>query len=96
MVAATQHREQRAHDRFGIAMDAMIEGEQARTHDLSATGLLLQSRWRAPVGRVVWVTLAFWGGGRSRRVGCYARVMRIQAHGEGYDIALRLAKPLFG
>lgn len=96
MVAAAQHGDQRDHDRFGVAMDATIDGEPARTHDLSATGVFLQAWCRPPVGSVVWVAVAFQAAGRPQRLGCYARVVRIQRAGDSYNIALRLTKPLFG
>ena len=96
MVATTQHWKQRTHERFGVAMDATIDGEPARTHDVSAGGVLLQAQCRPPLGAVVWVALAFQAAGRAQRLGCYARVLRVQRAGDSYTIALRLTKSLFG
>jgi hypothetical protein len=96
MALATRHWNQRAHDRFGIAMDATVEGEPARTHDLSVAGILLETQFRPPVGAIVWVAVAFQAAGRSQRLGCYARVLRVQSAGDNYVIALGLTKSLFG
>jgi len=96
MVSAMQHWSPRAHDRFGIAMDATVDGEPARTHDLSAGGVLLQAACRLPIGAIVWVNVAFQAAGRPQRLGCYARVLRVRPAGESYNIALRLCKSLLG
>jgi hypothetical protein len=96
MVAATRHWIRRAHVRFAIAMDATVDGEPARTHDLSEAGMLVQAQTRLPPGAIVWVAVAFHAAGRAQRVGCYARVLRVQSAGADCNIALQLTKPLFG
>jgi hypothetical protein len=93
---ATGHWVQRAHVRFAIAMDATVDGEPARTHDLSEAGMLVQAQCRPPTGSIVWVAVAFHAAGRAQRLGCYARVLRVQAAGDDCNIALQLTKPLFG
>ncbi len=87
--------DQRVQNRFGIAMAITIDGEQGRTHDLSAQGVLLETQLRPLVGATVALGLSFPAAGRTRQLGCRGRVVRVEPHGDAYNVAVKLSEPLF-
>jgi len=86
---------QRSAQRFGLALPVTMEGEECASHDISATGVLLESPGPADVGAQVSLTLQYRTGGRDMDLGCTGRVVRVERHGDNYNIAVRLDRPLF-
>ena len=87
--------EQRAAQRFGLALRLTVEGGEGATHDLSATGLYFQSDRGYVVGERIELVLEFPGAKRVYPLTCEAQVVRVTAAGEGFNIAVRLLTPLF-
>ena len=87
--------EQRAAQRFGVALRLTIEGDEGATHDLSATGLYFQSDRSYEVGASMELVLEFPGAGRTHPLTCEAQVVRVTPAGDGFNIAVRLLTPLF-
>ena len=86
---------QRSAERFGLALPITMEGEECSSHDISATGVLLESPAAPALGACVSLTLQYRAEGRDFRVDCSGEVVRVERHGDNYNIAVRLAEPLF-
>jgi hypothetical protein len=86
---------QRSADRFGLALPITMEGEECACHDISATGVLLESSQAPELGAHVALSLQYEADGRPFRVDCRGKVVRVERHGENFTIAVRLDEPLF-
>lgn len=95
MPPAASLPDQRSSDRFGLALPITLEGEECASHDLSATGLLVESGRALAVGDEVSLTLEMPEEGGNARLACRGRVVRIQQLAGGYNIGLRLTLPLY-
>jgi hypothetical protein len=89
-----QHR-QRSAERFGLALPITMEGEECASHDISATGVLLEAAAAPAVGSSVALTLQYRSEGREFSLDCSGDVVRVERHGDNYNIAVRLHQPLF-
>lgn len=87
--------EQRAAQRYGLALRLTVEGGEGVTHDLSATGLYFESDRGYEVGNRIALVLEFPGAKRVYPLTCKAKVVRVKAAGEGFNVAVRLLTPLF-
>ena len=87
--------EQRAAQRFGVAVRLTIDGDEGATHDLSATGLYFQSERSYELGASLELVLEFPGAGRTHPLTCEAQVVRVTPAGDGFNIAVRLLTALF-
>ena len=87
--------EQRAAQRFGLALRLTVDGGEGATHDLSATGLYFESDRGYKVGERIELVLEFPGAQRVYPLTCEAEVVRVSAVGQGFNIAVRLLTPLF-
>jgi hypothetical protein len=86
---------QRSADRFGLALPITMEGEECACHDISATGVLLESSQAPALGTQVELSLQYQAEGRPFSVDCRGQVVRVERHGENFNIAVRLDEPLF-
>ena len=86
---------QRSAERFGLALPITMEGEECSSHDISATGVLLEASQAPALGASVALTLQYRCDGREFSLDCRGEVVRVERHGENYNIAVRLAEPLF-
>ncbi len=87
---------QRSAERFGLALPITMEGEPCASHDISATGLLLESPVAAEVGASVALTLQYRAEDhQQRRMEFSGEVVRVERHGDNFNIAVRLHQPLF-
>ena len=87
--------EQRAAQRFGMAVRLTIDGDEGATHDLSATGLHFQSDRSYELGASMELVLEFPDAGRMHPLTCEAQVVRVTPAGDGFNIGVRLLTPLF-
>lgn len=87
--------DQRAAQRFGLALRLTIDGDEGATHDLSATGLYFASETAYVPGQTITMVLEFPGVAGTRKLGCEAEVVRVTPVGEGFNVAVRLLTPLF-
>jgi hypothetical protein len=87
--------DQRAAQRFGVALRLTIDGEEGATHDLSATGLYFASDTAYVAGQTVTLVLEFPGLAGPRKLGCEAEVVRVTPVEQGFNVAVRLLTPLF-
>ncbi|MBA3594224.1 MAG: PilZ domain-containing protein [Pseudomonadota bacterium] len=88
-------QDQRAAQRFGLAVRVTVEGGEGATHDISATGLYFASDTSYVPGQVIEMVLEFPGAKRTRQLTCEAEVVRVTPVGEGFNVAVRLVTPLF-
>jgi hypothetical protein len=95
MQAAPSTRHPRSSDRFGLVLPITLEGEEGSTHDVSATGILLELHAAPPVGSDVALMLQYEAGGVEHQLACRGEVIRVEPHGDSFNIAVRLSKPLF-
>jgi len=95
MQAAPVNRFPRSADRYGLVLPITLEGEEGSTHDVSATGVLLELRAAPPVGSNVALTLQYEADGIEHQLACRGVVTRVEPHGDTFNIAVRLSKPLF-
>jgi hypothetical protein len=86
---------QRSAERFGLALPITMEGEECSSHDISATGVLLESSAAPALGATVSLMLQYRTEGREFSLDCVGEVVRVERHGDNYNIAVRLAEPLF-
>ncbi len=86
---------QRAAERFGLALPITMEGEECASHDISATGVLLECPAAPELGATVSLTLQYRAEGQDFSLDCLGEVVRVERHGENYNIAVRLSEPLF-
>lgn len=89
-----QHRPRSA-ERFGLALPITMEGEECASHDISATGVLLECPAAPELGAAVALILQYKAEGRDFNLECSGDVVRVERHGENYNIAVRLHQPLF-
>lgn len=87
--------DQRAAQRFGVALRLTIEGDEGATHDLSATGLYFASEAAYVPGQTLTMVLEFPGVAGIRKLGCEAEVVRVTPAGQDFNVAVRLLTPLF-
>lgn len=87
--------DQRAAQRFGIALRLTVEGDEGATHDLSATGLYFASETAYVQGQTLSMVLEFPGATGTRNLACEAEVVRVTTVGDGFNVAVRLLTPLF-
>ena len=87
--------EQRAAQRFGVALRMTVDGDEGATHDLSATGIYFESDRSYPLGERIELVLEFPSANRVYPLTCEAEVVRVSAVGERFNIAVRLLTPLF-
>jgi len=86
---------QRSAQRFGLALPITMEGEECASHDISATGVLLEAPAAPSLGSRVSLTLQYRAEGRDLSMDCAGRVVRVERHGDNYNIAVRLERPLY-
>jgi hypothetical protein len=89
------NRQPRSADRFGLVLPITMEGEEGSTHDLSATGVLLESPSAQDVGQHVALKLQYRARGQDRQIECSGEVVRVERAGDSFNIAVRLFQPLF-
>ncbi len=87
--------DQRAAQRFGVALRLTVDGEEGATHDLSATGLYFASDVAYVPGQTITMVLEFPGLAGTRKLGCEAEVVRVTPVEQGFNVAVRLLTPLF-
>jgi hypothetical protein len=95
MPASAPAPDQRSSQRFGLALPITMEGEDCASHDLSATGLLLEAPSAPLVGATVDLTLEYEARGQACSLACQGQVVRVERLPRGYNIGVRLNEPLF-
>lgn len=85
----------RSADRFGLVLPITMEGEEGTIHDMSSTGLLVESSSAPAMGSQVSLSLRYQAGGREHQLDCIGQVVRVEQHGDGFNIAVQLSEPLF-
>ena len=86
---------QRSAERFGLALPITMEGEECACHDISATGVLLEAPQAQEVGAQVALSLQYDLAGTPFHLDCRGRVVRVEQHGDTFNIAVKLDQPLF-
>lgn len=90
-VPLRRREDRRAAERFVASMPASVNGGEATTQDLSATGLsFVVDRPYAPGDRID-VTIEYLLDGHHYPLQCEAEVVRVQQGPQGYTIGARLA-----
>ncbi|GAB3479529.1 PilZ domain-containing protein [Polaromonas eurypsychrophila] len=87
--------DQRAAQRFGLALRLTVDGGEGATHDLSATGLYFASATRYLPGQAIEMVLEFPGTTGTRKLSCKAEVVRVTPVAREFNVAVRLLAPLF-
>ncbi|MCC2677029.1 MAG: hypothetical protein K0R58_3976 [Ramlibacter sp.] len=82
--------ERRASDRFVAAMPVQVDGEEATTRDLSASGLSFESERSYEVGSRIDVVVEYILDGHHYPLRCQAEVVRVQPSGAAFTIGARL------
>ena len=96
LASATGPMDQRAGDRFGIALPITMEGIEGESHDISETGILFETAAAAEprVGAKIDMTLEYSMDGHDYRAQCEAEVVRVERVGSKVNVAARLLTPL--
>ncbi len=87
--------DQRTRQRYALALPITMEGEEGLTHDLSADGILFEARRRPALGARVALSLQYRADDAECRLRCDGEVVRVERHGDGFNIAVKLSRPLF-
>lgn len=87
--------DQRAAQRFGLALRLTVDGDEGATHDLSATGLYFASDTPYAPGQTLAMVLDVPDGTGTRQLNCEAEVVRVTPVEQGFNVAVRLLTPLF-
>jgi hypothetical protein len=87
--------DKRSAERFAVPLPITLEGEEALVHDLSSTGLMLEAATAPEIGAEVGLKLQYLMDGRDFHLSFRAEVVRVEQHGDKYNIAMRLHEPLF-
>lgn len=87
--------DQRAAQRFGLALRLTVDGAEGATHDLSATGLYFASDTRYAPGQTLAMVLDVPGNSGTRQLNCEAEVVRVTSVEQGFNVAVRLLTPLY-
>ena len=98
-MAANAHlqagREQRRADRFDTGLPVRVGGGSGRTHNISAHGIYFETDTRQEPGSLVNFTVEFTLNGRTHRLLCEGKVVRVEPRGDRVGVAARLLAPLF-
>lgn len=90
--------DQRAGERFGIALPLTLEGGavHGETLDISETGILFETAAQAQpaVGATIELTLQHSLDGHEYRTRCAVEVVRVERVGDKVNVAARLLAPL--
>jgi hypothetical protein len=82
--------------RFGLALPITMEGTtDAFTHDISPDGILFEAESPPELGAVVSLQLSYRVGTRDFGLVREGKVVRVERHGDNYNVAVRLSRPLF-
>lgn len=87
--------DKRLAERFGLALPITLEGEEGATHDLSASGVLFESSYAPEIGAQVDLNLQYLVDGHHFNLACRGEVVRVERHGDNFNIAVHLSPPLF-
>lgn len=87
--------EQRLSERLAVGLPCTIDGQQAQTNDLSATGLSFESKTCHAVGDVIQMTVRYGLDGHNVLLPCDVEVVRMEPEGDHFNIGARLIRPFF-
>ena len=86
--------DQRASERYGIALPITMEDAEGETLDISETGILFETGSEPQLGARIDLTLQYTLDGKLYLVGCEAEVVRVERVGDKVNVATRLLSPL--
>ena len=85
----------RAAARFDTALAVDLEGQSARTRNISATGVFFETDVELPIGSLLNLSVQFTQGGRQHWLQCEGKVVRV-THSDGHTgVAAELLTPFF-
>jgi hypothetical protein len=91
----TSPNDHRTAARFDAALVIDVQGLQAKTRNISATGVYFETDVDLPLGSVLNLNVQFTQGGRKHWLACEGRVVRVtQADGQ-HGVAAELLTPFF-
>ena len=93
--ASRRTREQRRFCRFDTALPVSLEGGAGRTHNVSAHGIYFETDVQQRVGSFVNLTVEFTLHGRTHRLLCEGKVLRVDDRDGRVGVAARLVSPFF-
>jgi hypothetical protein len=85
----------RAAARFDTVMALEVEGIEAWTRNISATGVYFETEAQPPLGALLNLSLAFTRGGRKHWLLCEGKVVRVSPKNDRVGVAARLLTPFF-
>lgn len=92
---STAAQEQRTAVRFDTSMPVEINGAPGATHNISAHGVYFETDLQQQIGSLVNFTVEFQLHGRTHRLLCEGKVVRVDRHGDRIGVAARLVAPFF-
>lgn len=93
--AALRASEQRAAVRFDTSMPVRIAGAEGATHNISAHGVYFETDVQQRIGSLVNLTVEYTLYGRTHRLQCEAKVVRVDRQDGRIGVAARLLAPFF-
>ena len=86
----------RAAARFDTALEVDMEGLEARTRNISASGVFFETAVDLPIGTVLNLNVQFTHGGQKHWLACEGEVVRVTREDDHHGVAARLLTPFFG
>ena len=86
----------RAAARFDTALEVDMEGLEARTRNISASGVYFETDVDLPIGTVLNLNVQFTHGGKKHWLACEGEVVRVTREDDHHGVAARLLTPFFG
>ena len=91
----TDGRDQRAAVRVDTTMPVQLAGCAGTAHNISNRGVYFETDVEHRLGALVNFTIEFNLYGRSHRLLCEGKVVRVEQHGQRVGVAARLVAPFF-
>lgn len=91
----TDQQDHRAAARFDTALTVDVEGLNARTRNISASGVYFETEVDLPIGTLLNLNVQFTHGGKKHWLACEGKVVRV-THADGHNgVAAQLLTPFF-
>lgn len=88
--------DQRSSERYEVEIPLTLkDGDEAATHNLSSSGLMIDASSAPEIGAEVDMTLRYFVNGQDFALPCTGEVVRVERRGNGYRVAVKLHQPLF-
>jgi hypothetical protein len=94
-MAPSAASDQRSAVRFEASLPVALGGARGETHNISAHGIYFETDVQQRVGQLLNFSLEYTLHGRTHRLLCEGKVVRVEPQGRRVGVAARLVAPFF-